>query len=203
MKGLPGLCTLCMFVLLASGCGARHHVSAARAVTVAKPRCAYRGEWQKLANRMKMPVYCPGWLPDPLTSQIGGRANNDSSIDPRSYLESFIWQDTDTPGISGVIHIILHGYPHRTVIPRCLSIANDSTYIPCFGGPRQVVVANGIHARLYTVNQDFDTWHLALLWRRDGNLYVISQHLAPPLTFAGVIDELTHELKDLVLIEPS
>jgi hypothetical protein len=185
--------------LLAAACGGKKQ---AAPPPPPKPRCAYRADWQSLANRMRMPVYCPGWLPDPLTSQIGSQWNSMSSITPRSnYVESFIWQDTDTPGLSGVLHVILHGYPHRTTIPTCLSIENAK--VPCFGGPKQVIVRNGIHARLYTVNQDFDTWHLALLWRHAGNVYVISQHLAAPLTYAGVLNELTHELKDLVLVEPA
>ena len=54
--------------------------------------------WQRLANRIGADVYCPGWLPDPLTSQIGGQWNNINSVSKdRSYLESFIWQDTDAP----------------------------------------------------------------------------------------------------------
>jgi hypothetical protein len=188
-----------LVVVLATGCGDAK--KAAAPPPPPKPSCAHRGQWQSLANRMKMPVYCPSWLPDPLTSQIGGQWNSMSSIEPRSgYVESFIWQDTDTPGISGVEHVILHGYPRRTTIPRCLSIENVP--VPCFGGPKQVIVRNGIHARLYTVNQDFDTWHLALLWRHAGNVYVVSQHLAAPLTYAGVLNELTHELNDLVLIKP-
>jgi hypothetical protein len=190
---------LLLVVLLTTGCDA---VKRAAATTPSKPRCAYRAQWQSLANRMRMPVYCPGWLPDPLTSQIGSQWNSMNSAAPRSgYVESFIWQDTDTPGLSGVLHVILHGYPQRTTIPTCLSIENAK--VPCFGGPRQLIVRNGIHARVYTVNQDFDTWHLALLWRHAGNVYVISQHLAAPLTYAGVLDELTHELKDLVLIRPT
>ena len=37
-----------------------------------KATCAHPIGWQRLANRIGADVYCPGWLPDPLTSQIGG-----------------------------------------------------------------------------------------------------------------------------------
>jgi hypothetical protein len=189
--------------LLASGCGNTRHAAATPTAPPAKPRCAHPAEWQALADRMHMPVYCPGWLPDPLTSQIGGQWNSMNSVVPTTaYVESFIWQDTDTPGISGVLHVILHGYPNRTTIPTCLGGPKQTTRIPCFSEPTRTVVRGGIHARLYTVNRDFDAWHLALLWRHAGNLYVISQHLAPPLSYSGVVADLAHELADLVLVEP-
>ena len=65
------------------------------------------GGWQRLANRIHAPVYCPSWLPDPLTGQIGGRWNNiDSVSKDRSYLIGFVWQET-----AEEIHINLRGYP--------------------------------------------------------------------------------------------
>ena len=81
--------------LLASGCGETKQAAAAAPAAVPKPTCAYPAGWQKLANKIKAPVYCPGWLPDPLTSQIDGRWSNINSVSPdRSYLESFVWQET-------------------------------------------------------------------------------------------------------------
>ena len=48
--------------------------------------------WQKLANEIKAPVYCPSWLPQPLVGRFGGRFFNGRSVDPdRSYLVSFVW----------------------------------------------------------------------------------------------------------------
>ena len=80
-------------LLLATGCsgGAKK----AEAAAVVKPACAHPAGWQRLANRINAPVYCPGWLPDPLVSQIGGTWNNINSVSKdRSYLESFVWQET-------------------------------------------------------------------------------------------------------------
>jgi hypothetical protein len=149
-------------------------------------------------------VYCPGWLPDPLTSQIGGQSNNIDSISKdRSYLESFIWQDTDTPNISGELHVILRGYPGRAAIPKCLGGINDKTWIPCFAGPRGHVSSKGIDATVFTVNQDADAWHLLLAWHHRGGLYTLSEHLAAPLTFKKVMAYLKQELDSLVLIAPS
>jgi len=44
------------------------------------------------------------------------------------------------------------------------------------------------------VNQDADEWHLLLLWYRYGNLYTLSEHVAPPLTYDHVVRYLKQEL---------
>src|SRR3954466_7306861 len=112
MAGVRGLLTICLLVgasaLLASGCGETKTASAA-AVAAPKPHCAHLAGWQKLANKGTAPGYCPGWLPAPLTSQIGGRwSNGDGVSADRSYLESFVWQETG-PGAAG---------RERDVLPR-------------------------------------------------------------------------------------
>jgi hypothetical protein len=194
------------FALLVAGCGG----SSDRVATTTPPAaplkatCAHPAGWRALANRIAADVYCPGWLPDPLTSQIGGQSNNINEVSKdRSYLESFIWQDTDTPNISGELHVILRGYPGRTAIPRCLGGLTDTTWMACFAGPRGHVSSNGIKATVYTVNQDADAWHLLLAWHHRGGLYTLSEHLAPPLTFKKVMAYLKQELGSLVLIAPT
>ena len=207
MKALYASATLLAGLsLLVAGCGGSSHSAATTSTTAApvKASCAHPAGWRTLANRIGADVYCPGWLPDPLTSQIGGQSNNiDSVSKDRSYLESFIWQDTDTPNISGEVHVILRGYPARTKIPKCLGGLNDKTWIACFAGPRGHVSSNGIRATVYTVNQDADAWHLLLAWHHRGGLYTLSEHLAAPLTFKKVMAYLKQELDSLVLIAPS
>src|SRR3954470_12548845 len=200
MAGVRGLLTICLLVgasaLLASGCGETKTASAA-AVAAPKPHCAHLAGWQKLANRVQAPVYCPGWLPDPLTSQIGGRWNNIDSVSrDRSYLESFVWQETEigVNGAGGELHVNLRGYPGVTKIPSCTEGGGDNTPIPCFADPRGRYQAKGISATLYTVNQDADQWHLLLAWRHRGSLYTLSEHLAPPLNYRKLLRYLQHEL---------
>jgi hypothetical protein len=200
----PGLLlgALCAaLALLASGCSSGE--KRAEAAAAPKPSCAYRAGWQKLANRIDAPVYCPGWLPDPLTSQLGGRWNNINAVDPdRSYLMSFVWQETGGGAAGGELHVNLRGYPGRTVIPKCTRGGKDKTLIPCFADPRATVSANGIKATMFTVNQDADQWHVLLAWRHRGGLYTLSEHVAPPLTYRHVVSYLKRELRSLVLIEP-
>ena len=216
MKALLGSAgLLAAVVLLAAGCGGAGHGAATTSALARyyagfappvpmKATCAHPLGWERLANRIGAAVYCPGWLPDPLTSQIGGQWNNINAVGKdRSYLESFVWQDTDTPNISGEFHINLRGYPGRTTIPTCLGGLNMTTPVPCFAQPTGHVTENGIRATLYTVNQDADTWHLLLLWRHAGGLYTVSEHLAPPLDYHRVVEYLKVELASLVLIPPA
>jgi hypothetical protein len=195
--------------LLAAGCGGKSAAPASTSnasTAAAKPRCAYPGGWQRLANRIAAPVYCPGWLPDPLTSQLNGRWNNINSVSAdRSYLESFVWQETEAgaTGAGGELHVNLRGYPGRTTIPTCPTGAGNSDPEPCFADARGHVRENGIDATLFTVNQGADQWHVALVWRHVGSLYTLSEHLAPPLDYHKLVGYLHHELRSLVLIEPN
>src|SRR5438876_6132664 len=138
-------------LLLATGCsgGAK---KAEAAPAPAKPACAHPAGWQRLANRVNSPVYCPGWLPDPLVGQIGGKWNNiDSVSKDRSYLESFVWQETEVGvnGAGGELHVNLRGYPGVTRIPSCTEGGGDNTPIPCFADPRRPYHAQGISATLH------------------------------------------------------
>jgi hypothetical protein len=195
---------LCACAALAAGCGDNAKRAAAAPVVVHRATCGHPAGWQKLADRIGTAVYCPGWLPDPLIGQIGGRWNNINSVSKdRSYLESFVWQETGGGAAGGELHVNLRAYPGVTTIPTCRTGGADSRNVPCFDEPRGTVTAGGITARLYTVNQDADAWHALLLWRRHGTLYTLSEHVAPPLTFNKVVQYLKRELGSLRLIKPA
>jgi hypothetical protein len=209
----PGLLVAAALVavaLLASACSAEDRAAEAAGAAPAAARtapaktCAFRAGWQRLANRIDAPVYCPTWLPDPLVPQIDGRWNNIYSVDPdRSYLVSWVWQETGPGAAGGELHVNVRGYPGRTTIPLCTRGGKDKQKIPCFSDPRGTVRANGIEATLYTVNQDADQWHALLAWRHRGSLYTLSEHVAAPLTYRKVVAYLKRELGSLVLVEPS
>lgn len=176
----------------------------------AKAQCAQLGGWQRLANRVDAVVYCPSWMPDPLVPQIGNRWNNINSVDPdRSYLQSFAWQEA--AGLNTLeIHVNLRGYPGTTRIPTCqdVSTVNGKTYrkkIACFQDPQGTWRSSttGINATMYTVNHGADSWHVLFAWRRNGSLYTISEHVAPPLSYAKVVTNLKRMIDRLVLVKPS
>jgi hypothetical protein len=202
MKGLAAIAALLgACALLASGCGETS--KAAAASDVPKPSCPGPAGWQKLADRINAPVYCPAWLPDPLVGQLGSQNNNINSVSKdRSYLESFVWQETGGGAAGGELHVNLRGYPGRTKIPICRTGGTDSKNVPCFDNAAGAFSANGIHATFYTVNQDADEWHIALLWHKYGNLYTLSEHVAPPLSADHVMRYLKQELRALILFRP-
>jgi hypothetical protein len=203
LRALLLLLGLAAPALLAAGCSGGDSQAEAAPAKATKLECKYLAGWQKLANRIRAPVYCPTWLPDPLVPQIGGRWNNIYSVDrDRSYLVSWVWQETGPGAASGELHVNVRGYPGRTTIPLCTRGGGDKQKIPCFSDPRGKIRANGIDATLYTVNQDADQWHLLLAWRHKGGLYTLSEHVAPPLTYRRVVAYLKRELRSLALVEP-
>lgn len=174
------------------------------------PKCTQLGGWQRLANRIQAPVFCPSWMPDPLVPQIGNRWNNIDSVDKdRSYLESWAWQEA--AGLNTQeIHVILRGYPGKSAIPKTcqdVTTVNGKTYrkqIACFQDPNGTWSStNGITATLYTVNHGADSWHALFAWKHEGSLYTLSEHIAPPLTFGKVVANLKHMLNGLVLVRPT
>ena len=205
MRTTPLLLLLAALAL--AGCGAtdapRLSKGEAAATTAKSCPAAWQRSWQKLANRIDTPVYCPSWLPDPLTGQIGGRWNNIDSVGKdRSYLIGFVWQE-----LGQEIHINLRGYPGVTRIPACTSVElvggkRHVTRVPCFDDSHGQKTIAGLRVTEYTVNQDADQWHVLYAWRHNGSLYTISQHVAPPLTFPMVVRNLNRELASLVLVEP-
>lgn len=195
MRRVVGVLPLIAVALALAGCSGGD--SGAGAAVKSKPTCHGKA-WQRLANQINAPVYCPTWMPDPLDGVLGGRWNNIRSVSSdRSYLMGFIWFERG----SGELHVNLRGYPGRTSIPSCPAAVGKGT-TPCFADPHGRIREKGIDATVYTVNQGADQWHVALGWHHDGSLYVLSQHVAAPLTYAGVVSDLKRMLHDLVLVSP-
>ncbi len=162
---------------------------------------AWAKGWQALANRVGAPVYCPGWMPNPLDAHIGGQYQDIYSIGKdRSYLVSFL-EHGDLG--SGDVHVNFRGYPGRTRIPRCPAPVGHGT-LPCFADPVGHLSANGIHTTVYQVNQGADQWHILLAWHFRGGLYTVSQHVIVPYDSATrVRANLQRLLKSLVVVQPS
>ena len=188
-------------VLLLAGCGSDEPAVNASAQLTCPSRAAY----QKLADRINAPVYCPTWLPDPLDGVIGSKWNNIDEVDPdRSYLLSWVWQETGPGAAGGELHVNLRGYPGRTAIPKCINAdSKKRELIPCFSDPGGMVRAGGVKATVFNVNQDADQWHVLYAWRRGGSLYTVSEHVAPPLNYRKVRRYLDRILRSLVLVHPS
>jgi hypothetical protein len=194
--------------LFLAGCGSDEsmprRVADSDAAAVRCPAKAVAG-WQRLANRTGAPVYCPTWLPDPLDGVIGSRWNNIDEVDrDRSYLMSWVWQETGPGAAGGELHVNLRGYPGRTRMPRCINAdSKNRERIPCFSDRAGRVRAPGIVATVYNVNQDADQWHVLYAWKHEGSLYTVSEHVAPPLSYGKVRRYLDRVLRGLVVVEPT
>src|SRR5947208_15233861 len=158
---LASLPILAAIAFVASGCGADTATSSKAAERKpSAPTCpaVWRPGWQRLANKIQAPVYCPSWLPDPLTGQIvgqvsfGGAGGPLVSVDKdHSYLVSLAWAEPQ----SGEVHVNLRGYPGRTKVPTCIyeDYNNNKLYrkpVPCFADARGAVHERGITATVYT-----------------------------------------------------
>jgi hypothetical protein len=168
---------------------------------------AWQAGWQKLANKINAPVYCPTWMPNPLDARIGGDWQDIYSIGKDgSYLVSFLAHGDEG---SGDVHVNFRGYPGRTTIPKCttLLVVKGTRTVrgltPCFANPAGTRRANGIVATMYTVNQDADQWHVLLAWRHHGSLYAVSEHVLQPYTYQQVVGNLDRLLRSLVLVRPA
>jgi hypothetical protein len=201
----PLLALAFLLLTVGSACSGVDESSKADAKTT-KTSCpaAWRGGWQKLANRIHAPVYCPAWVPSPLTAQIGSQWSTGASVGKdRSYLAGFIWYEKGSE-----VHVNFRGYPGRSAIPRC---RNDEqaghkrvkTFIPCFADPQKPRTVAGYRVTLYTVNRDADQWHLLYAWHRNGSLYTVSEHVAPPFGYQRVLQNLGKMMRNLVPIQPS
>jgi hypothetical protein len=208
MVHVKQLGVLAIAVLVLVGCGEQE--SMPRRVAdygAAAARCPAKAQpgWQRLANRTGSAVYCPTWLPDPLDGVIGSRWNNIDEVSrDRSYLMSWVWQETGAGAAGGELHVNLRGYPGRTRVPRCINAdSKRRELIPCFSDAAGRVRAPGITATVYNVNQDADQWHVLYAWRHEGSLYTVSEHVAPPLNYRKVRRYLDRILRGLVVVQPT
>ncbi len=195
--------------LAALGCGGGDSSSAP--AVLAKPPVCKRAElasWQKLANEIEAPVYCPSWLPHPLAGTFGGRYFNGRSVDPdRSYLVSFVWFESGQ-GLVNEVHVNLRAYPGKTRIPTCedtLTVGGKTVRkkIPCFSDRQGTKRFGAVSATVYTANQGADQWHVLYAWRRNGTLYTLSEHVAAPYSHTQVVSHLDRMMRRLVLVPPA
>jgi hypothetical protein len=191
---------------LSAGCRADSAAESATKPTAPECPRAWRTGWQKLANQVKAPVYCPSWLPEPLSGKIGpfGSAKY---VSRGSYLVAFFWLD-NTATQTQEVHVNLRGYPGRTAIPVCEDTVTAKGKIlhpkmPCFDDARGQKRFGSKKVTVYTANQGSDQWHILYAWRYRGSLYSLSEHLAPPYTYKQVRANLDRMMRGLVLLQPA
>jgi hypothetical protein len=204
---LAAALSVALSALVSSACsGGGEAKSAASPAEPAKKLCpaAWKPGWQELADRIQAPVYCPSWMPDPLTGELDGDWNNIYSVDEDgSYLAGFTWYEVQ----SGEVHVNLRGQPGNSEIPTCQDVrttAGKTTRknVPCFTDSQGTKKVGPHEVTVYTRNRGADQWHVLYAWERDGSLYALSEHVAEPLSYAQVVKNLDRMLRGLVLITP-
>ena len=204
-RGLSAALGALIVILVAAGCGGDEDESTPRAAAAA-PVCPaqWKPGWQRLANRIQAPVFCPSWMPNPLTGEIDGPWESGYSVKrDRSYLVSFLWHEARND-----VHVNFRGYPGSTKIPICedTQTAGGVTHrrkIPCFSDRQRTRRIGRFDVTLYTVNQGVDQWHLLYTWKTAGSLYTLSEHVAPPFSLRRVHQNLERMLRGLTRVEPN
>jgi hypothetical protein len=195
---------------LVAGCGGKDAAttSASGAPATACPK-AWKAGWQKLADDVGAAVFCPSWMPEPVDARIGGAYKNGRWVDKkdRSYLVSFLWLDSDA-GVSSEVHLNFRGYPGRTSIPKCQTtrtVKGKTVHgtVPCFADRGPTKKLGPITATVYTVNQGIDEWHVLYLWRYEGSLYTVSEHVVAPYSYSEVVSNLERIIRGFVRLEPT
>jgi hypothetical protein len=203
-----GAVVLAGFVLAICSACSGSESEESQAATRKPPACPtqWRAGWQQLANRVGVAVYCPTWMPSPLDAKVGGQWNSDGpAVDKdRSYLVGFLWHEAG----AGDVHVNFRAYPGRAGIPRCIdTLTTGGTTrrrsVPCFSDPRETRIVRGRKVTVYTVNRDADQWHVLYAWRRNGTLYTVSEHVAPPLTFNKVMRNLDRLVETAAIVKPT
>jgi hypothetical protein len=199
-----GVFSTCLVGLLAvaaitAGCGSEASVQRTAARTCPSE---WRAGWQRLANRVHAPVYCPSWLPNPLSPSFTGSSYAGTFVEPdKDYLVTYI--ESDVVGSTNTeVHVNLRGYPGRTTIPKCQDTVAAGT-VPCFDDVYAQKRLAGHAVTVYTANQGADKWHVAYVWRHGGSLYVASEHVIAPYTFTQVLHNLDRIVRTLVLVRPT
>jgi hypothetical protein len=188
-----------------AGCGGADDAAPSTRAAAA-PACPaeWKPGWQRLANRIQAPVFCPSWMPNPLTGEIDGPWESGYVVKrDRSYLVSFLWHEAGND-----VHVNFRGYPGNTKIPTCedtQTVAGTTRRreIPCFSDRQRTRKVGNFDVTLYTVNQGVDQWHLLYTWKTAGSLYTLSEHVAPPFSLSRVHRNLERLLRGLVRLEPN
>jgi hypothetical protein len=200
-----GLALVLVLLVAVSGCGGAEE-RPARAASPPAPECPqpWKDGWQRLADRIEAPVYCPSWMPTPLDGAIDGQWNNINSVGKDgSYLMGFTWYEVQ----SGEVHVNFRGRPGTTEIPICQEVETEAgktrrRKVPCFADPQGTKRLGEREVTVYTRNRGADVWHVLYAWEENGSLYAVSQHVAEPHTFSEVVEHLDRITRGLVRIEP-
>ena len=193
-------CLVALVALLAAcGCGGGSDAagsSAAPSAGQAPAGCptAWVAGWQRFTDRVRSIVYCPSYVPPPITAEIGGQWNT-AKAPGRSWQLGFAWLEHDQ-----LEHLVFEGYPASRWPPICPGKPRR----PCFAHVVGKQTINGFQVTWYDHNQASHWHHLAAAFAANGRQYVVSMHVIDPYgTEQKVRDALTRTIQGLVPLTPA
>lgn len=182
-------------VIGASACGGGGSAtsSGGASTTGAAPACpaAWKAGWQAWANRVDERVYCPSFLPNPLTGEIHGQWN--TALAPgKRWQVGYAWLEHDD-----LVHVVFEGYPAAGWPPSCEGV-------PCFAGKTGTEDVGGHRVTWYDHNQASHTGHVAAVFRDGRIVYVVSMHVSRPYGTKQKTQSLVRQMvAGLVPLDPS
>ncbi|HEY3763960.1 MAG TPA: hypothetical protein VGL44_02280 [Gaiellales bacterium] len=138
-----------------------------------------------------MPVWCPGWMPDPIDAIIHGQWNT-AQVEQRQWQLGYAWLEEGQ-----LVHVIFEGYPPGTFPPKCEGVL-------CFGGEEaDTTTIAGKVVHWYDHNHASHTGHIAAIFQSNGNTYVASIHVISPISTKAIAKrDLAHMIRSSSLLKP-
>jgi hypothetical protein len=177
-----------LLVTLACGTGS------GRSGTSDAPHCppGRAASWQRFADRVHMPVFCPAWLPVQLDGSVSGPDTTVASPG-RHWQVQLVWRADD---FSQLIHVVFEGFAPGTWPPDC---GGEH----CFGGAAGSETIAGHRVTWYADDRGSSTGHIAAAFRSGRNRYTVSLHVIDPYTAASARATVRRIVAGLVPTPPS
>ena len=182
---------LAVVVVVVAACGSSNNSAGSKQAVAKTCPKAWAASWQTWADRVGMTIYCPGWLPSPIDGVIHGQWNT-ARVPDRQWQLGYAWLEQGE-----LVHVVFEGYPPGTFPPTCEGQ-------PCFAGREPATEqVGGQTVTWYDHNLASHTGHIAAIFHSGGNVYVISIHVASPVsTPAKAKSDLRHIIRSLVPMQP-
>jgi hypothetical protein len=180
-------------VVTVSACGSGTANSGSKSSPETGCSKTWAAGWQKWADRVRMPVWCPGWMPSPIDAIIHGQWNT-AQVEQHQWQLGYAWLEQGQ-----LVHVIFEGYPHGTFPPTC------EGGVPCFGGEeaKSVTIAGHV-VHWYDHNQASHSGHIAAVFSSGGNTYVVSIHIVTPVSTKAIAKrDLRHIVESSSLLKPA
>ncbi len=180
--------------ILGFGCGDDGPPAAgapsSRSPAVATCPAAWADDWQAWAERIGAKVFCPSFLPSPITGEIDGRWNT-AKAPGKVWQLGYAWLEHDD-----LVHVVFEGYPDKRWPPDCEGV-------PCFADKVGTERIGSHEVTWYDRNEASHSGHVAAVFHDSGYVYVVSMHVYRPYDSRQQVTGLVRRMvAGLVPLEP-